>query len=167
MTVSTTEEQRKGMMELFQGEVIGEALFDAMLHHCSDERERYVIGTMLQLETETKARLRQAAAQRGMDYAEDSKERDAGEALAKDLSTASWAEKMKALHDILNDTYVPRYKEIDEAAGPDDKELTAYMVIHETSLLEASKRELDGRKTDSVGTILPQLRYPLPVPTKI
>jgi hypothetical protein len=155
-----------GLMELFQGEVIGESLFDRMLPNCEDSRQRYVVGTMLQLETETKARLRQAAAERGMDFWEDDNERTAGEGMARDLASASWEDKMRAIHDVLRDTYVPRYKEIAATAPAEDKELADYMVVHETSLFETTRRELAGDTENSIETILPQLRYPLPVPDR-
>src|SRR5437764_10584484 len=102
------DQQRQALRELYQGEVIGEAVFDKMLHHLDDDRQRYVVATMLQLETETKARLRPVAAASGLDIAEDPAERAAGEALAAQLSTATWLEKMQSLHDILEGTYVPR-----------------------------------------------------------
>lgn len=167
MTLTTEDAQRTGMMELFQGEVLAESLFDAMLHHCADDRERYVIGTMLQLETETKARLRKAIAERGMVFAEDPAKRDFGRGLAQKLETAPWLGKMKTLFDVLDGVYVPRYQEINDAAGPDDREITEYMVLHETSLRECLWRELNGDTIGSVELILPQLRYPLPVPHKL
>jgi hypothetical protein len=164
MTTKIEGAQRMGMMELFQGEVLAESLFDAMLHHCSDDRERYVIGTMLQLETETKARLRQAIAQREMSFAEESEKRDFGKALARNLESEPWLGKMKTLFDVLDGVYVPRYQEINDAASPEDKEITGYMVMHETSLRECLWRELNGNTNSSVELILPQLRYPLPIP---
>lgn len=162
-----TDEQRAGLQELYQGEVIGEAVFDAMLHHLDGDRQRYVVATMLQLETETKARLRQHAAVRGLDLAEDPEQRKAGEGLAAQLASVTWQEKMEVLHDILAGTYVPRYREIAAAAAPEDAEVTAYMVEHETSLLAVTERELAGDTATSVARILPQLRYPLPEPSAV
>lgn len=164
MTPKIGVEEHEHILELFQGEVLAEALFDAMIHHCKDDRERYVLGTMLQLETETKARLRQAVAERAMPFAEDTSKRDIGRGLAKKLENATWTAKMHTLFNILNDVYVPRYHEINEAAGAQDKKITEYMVLHETSLREALRREMNGQKESSVETILPQLRYPLPAP---
>lgn len=152
----TDDTQRQALRELYQGEVIGEALFDKMLADLDDDRERYVIATMLQLETETKARLRQTAMLRGFDLAEDTAQRVAGEGLAAEMAGSTWTQKTQLIHDILAGTYVPRYVEIAATAAPEDAEITAYMVTHETSLLEATKRELAG-DTNSVETVIPQL----------
>jgi hypothetical protein len=46
------------MVELYQGEVLGEVLFDHMLSYFEEPDKQYKISVMLQLETETKARLR-------------------------------------------------------------------------------------------------------------
>ncbi len=44
--------------ELYQSEVLGEAAFLALIKVAKNPREKYHFGTLLQLETETKARLR-------------------------------------------------------------------------------------------------------------
>jgi hypothetical protein len=162
-----TDQQRQALRELYQGEVTGEAVFDKMLHHLDDDRQRYIVATMLQLETETKARLRPHAARLGLDLAENPQHRADGEALAAQLADATWTAKMQSLHDILNGTYVPRYIEIAATAAPEIAEIAAYMVAHETSLLEVTKRELTGNTINSVETVIPQLRHPIPAPIRV
>jgi hypothetical protein len=158
------DRQRQALTELYQGEVLGEAAFDAMLPHLDDDRQRYVVATMLQLETETKARLRPIAAMCGLDLAEDPAQKKAGAGLALDLVGASWRERMQVLYDVTGGTYLPRYQEFAELAGPEHADITAYMVEHEASLFEVAKRELAGDTDNSVDLVVPQLRYPLPVP---
>lgn len=158
------DRQRQALTELYQGEVLGEAAFDAILTQLEDERQRYVVATMLQLETETKARLRPIAALHGIDVAEDPAQRAAGAGLATQLVGATWPEMMQVLSDITGGTYLPRYQEFAALAGPEDAEITGYMVEHEASLFEVAERELAGDTTNSVELVLPQLRYPLPVP---
>ena len=46
----------QGLNELYQGEVLGEVLFNRMLELFPEHR--YEVSIMFQLETETKARLR-------------------------------------------------------------------------------------------------------------
>lgn len=93
----TTNDESGYLTELYQGEVLGEALFNKMLPDLDNDRERYVVATMLQLETETKARLRQVVAQRGLNLAEESAQRTAGEGVAAQLASMNWLEKMQRL----------------------------------------------------------------------
>jgi hypothetical protein len=44
--------------DLYESEIFGEAVFLALVEIARDPREKYQLGTLLQLETETKARLR-------------------------------------------------------------------------------------------------------------
>jgi predicted PhzF superfamily epimerase YddE/YHI9 len=159
------DRQRQALTELYQGEVLGEAAFDAIMPHLEDDRQRYVVATMLQLETETKARLRPIAALYGLEVTEDPAQRAAGAGLGAELARATWLEKMQVLSDITGGTYLPRYQEFAALAGPEDAEITGYMVEHEASLFEVAKRELAGHTANSVELVLPQLRYPLPVPS--
>ena len=56
--------------ELYQSEVLGEAAFLALIKVAKNEREKYHFGTLLQLETETKARLRPFLCRHGLDLDE-------------------------------------------------------------------------------------------------
>ena len=60
-----------GLIEYYRGETIGEVLFDGLLSSRTESRHRYVMGTMLQLETETKARLRPAMVKHALPIIED------------------------------------------------------------------------------------------------
>jgi hypothetical protein len=57
--------------ELYESEVFGETLTLALLAAAKNERERYHHGTLLQLETETKARLRPFLFKHGINLSED------------------------------------------------------------------------------------------------
>ena len=57
--------------ELYQSEVLGEAAFLALVNIAKNAREKYHIGTVLQLETETKARLRPFILAHGIDLVEE------------------------------------------------------------------------------------------------
>ena len=54
----TLEEFRDCLLDYYQTEVRGEAFFGAMLGKFDNPHHLYKIGSLLQLETETKARLR-------------------------------------------------------------------------------------------------------------
>ena len=63
-------EFKKGLSEEYQGEVIGEVFFGGLLERFDSPEHRYKLATLLQLETETKARLRPAALELGVELAE-------------------------------------------------------------------------------------------------
>jgi uncharacterized protein with von Willebrand factor type A (vWA) domain len=150
--------------ELYQGEVLGEALFNRMLRDLEDDRQRHVVASMLQLETETKALLRQAAAERGLGLDEDDEQRAAGEAIAASLGATTWLDKVQQLQAGIRDHYLPRYQVIAAEAAPEDREVTAFMVRHETALLEVVTAEATGQVETSLAPLDDHLRFPLPPP---
>lgn len=150
-----------GLIEYHRGEVIGEVLFDGLLATLTSDRHRYVMGTMLQLETETKARLRPVMQKHGLAISEEPSARAEGMMLAAAMKSLAWLDVMQALRRELEDTYVPRYEAIARQAPPEDRAFCESMVVHERSLLEVAVRELAGDEQTSVELIVPQLRYPL------
>jgi hypothetical protein len=67
-----------GLSELYQGEVIGEVILNCLLVQFRSPRQQYLLGSVLQLETETKARLRPTAAILGIDLVESEESRKMG-----------------------------------------------------------------------------------------
>lgn len=149
------------IVELYQGEVLGEALFNRMLVDLGDERERYVAATLLQLETETKARLRQELVARGLPVVEDEARRAAGAKVGASLAAMSWIDKMRRLDAGIGGTYLPRYRVIADLAGPDERAVADEMVVHESALLEAVRREAAGDTATSLDPVEALLRFPL------
>lgn len=150
--------------ELYQGEVLGEALFDRMLRDLDDDRQRHVVGSLLQLETETKALLRPALAARGLPLAEDPGQRAAGEQVGASLGPLPWLDKMAQLRAGIADHYLPRFQAIAAEAAEDNREVTALMVRHETALLEVVTREAAEEVDGSLAPLDGHLRFPLPPP---
>jgi hypothetical protein len=150
--------------ELYQGEVLGEALFNRMLRDLEDDRQRHVVASLLQLETETKALLRQAVAARGLGLAEDDAQRAAGEQIAAALGASTWLDKVQQLQAGIRDHYLPRYQLIAAEAAAEDRDVTALMVRHETALLEVLTREATGQVDTSLAPLDDHLRFPLPPP---
>jgi hypothetical protein len=155
-----------GLQEFYQGEILGEALFDTMLHSARNESERYKIALMLQLETETKARLRPILAAQGLPLQEDPGMRPEGERFARELEGATWKEKMQALADSIGRTYVPRYRELTGSLPPPLRAVGESMVAHEQALLEMARRELAGDSKRSDEPVRDLLINPLPRPVE-
>ena len=152
------------LQEFYQGEILGEAMFDAMLQSARDELQRYKIALMLQLETETKARLRPHLAAQGLPLQEDAQMRPRGEQFARELEQASWNEKMRALEQSLSQTWLPRYRELTAALPPSLRSIGESMVAHEEALLEMARREVGGESDRSDEPVRDLLAYPLPRP---
>ena len=65
-----SEQFKKDLSELYQGEILGEVLFDQMLSYFQSPDKQYKLSLLLQLETETKARLRPTLVLLGIDLVE-------------------------------------------------------------------------------------------------
>jgi hypothetical protein len=154
------------LQEFYQGEILGEAMFDAMLQAARDDNERYKIGLMLQLETETKARLRPVLAAQGLPLQEDPRMRPDGERFGRALDHADWNAKMRALGDSIGQTWLPRYRELTAALPPLLRAVGQSMVEHEQALLEMARRELTGQSHRSDEPVRSLLAHPLPRPVQ-
>jgi hypothetical protein len=153
-----------GLTEMYQGEILGEALLDKMLAFYDEPLKRYKIATMLQLETETVARLRPSMLELGLDLAETNESRALGIQAAESLQGLDWADLMVRLRDLVK-PYVDRYHEIVTTAPPPYRAIAESMVVHEESLYRFTERELAGDSEHSLDDIIAQLHHPLPRPS--
>ena len=157
----TMDEFKQGLFEMYQGEVIGEVAFNRLLSQFQDPDHRFKVAVMLQLETETKARLRPAMVELGLDLTEAESARTQGEGLAEILEGKNWNEAMLILRDALV-PYVERYREITAEAPASYRELAQSMVTHEESLHRFAELEIAGDVEKSLDGIVAQLVFPLP-----
>ncbi|MEH6556973.1 MAG: hypothetical protein V7459_02540 [Oceanicoccus sp.] len=154
----SSEQFKQGLSELYQGEILGEALFDQMLTYFQSPDHQYKLSLLLQLETETKARLRPALALLGIDFKEQAEFRKAGLDIASSLKGKSWEETMVTLRDIVEPA-VSHYKEIASCAPPEYLGITELMVAHEKSLYDFFQLELEGSGELSIDKIYQQIHY--------
>jgi hypothetical protein len=117
---------------------------------------KFKIAVMLQLETETKARLRPTLMQSGLDIAESHGSRKLGLEMAAAMQGKTWEETMFALQDIVKPA-VERYRKIADGAPIEFQPVAQSMVKHEQSLYEFTKLELSGGKENSLAAIVAQL----------
>jgi hypothetical protein len=147
--------------ELYQSEVLGEKAFLALINIANNDREKYHIGTVLQLETETKARLRPFMLKHGFDLVENP-----GAELVDQIVTAyrenDWLDFLAGLRPLVDD-FVARFKEIALAGPAEDQEILQSMVAHEEAFVSWIEKEAAG-EADSLGAIISQLQYPLTAP---
>ena len=155
------DQYKIGLSEQYQGEVTGEVALNCLLMKFRSPREQYVLGTVLQLETETKARLRPFLARLGIDITESEESRQMGLALAEMVEELDWAGSMALLAQALI-PYVEKYQEIAELAPPEYKEVAELMAVHERSLQELWEEESREPSQQALDEIVRQLRDPLP-----
>ncbi len=153
-------EFKKGLSEEYQGEVIGEVFFGGLLERFDSPEHRYKLATLLQLETETKARLRPAALELGVELAEFDESRKLGHDFKKSCDGMDWKAMMTHLATIV-EPYVKRYSDIAEIAPPEYKEVADSMVVHERSIQTFARREASGETEHSLDDVIKQLKFPL------
>ncbi len=153
----------EGITAMYQGEVLGEALFDRMLKSFDDPMQRYKVATMLQLESETVARLRPTLMELGLDLGEADTSRESGIKWADSLDGLAWNEVMVKLRDALQ-PYIEHYRAIVEQAPPQYRTVAESMVVHEESLRTFTELEIAGDTEHSLDDVIAQLHHPLPRP---
>ena len=158
----TTPVYPECIRELYESEISGEAFSLALLRVAKNERDRYQLGTLLQLETETKARLRPLLSKYGQSLSEDMElsEVDGAVAAYQAVDFAEFAALMKpAVQGFLS-----RFQEIELVGPPEDQKILNSMVRHESSILKWLEMESEGNTEGSLDAMIAELQYPLPAP---
>ncbi len=143
----------------YQGEVRGEALFASYVALEEDAGRRHKWATCLQLETETKARLRPFLARLGLSVIQEAIPERVAE-FARTYASKSWRQHMEELVGI-TDRYLEKFRAIEAAALPDEWEVAHSMVVHELALKRFAELEIEGDAQNSLVDVVKQLQYPL------
>ena len=153
-------EFKEGFKEEYQGEVIGEVFFDGLLKRFDSPQHRYKLATLLQLETETKARLRPTALELGLELAELDEYRKLGHDFVESCEGMDWKGVMAYLGPLV-ETYVNKFTGIAEIAPPEYKDVADSMVVHETAILTFANLEASGDTEHSLDDVIKQLKFPM------
>jgi hypothetical protein len=155
------------MAELYQGEIAGEIMFEALIAEHESPAARHLLGAVLQAESETKARLRPAMVRLGVPITASELSRNLAETYLAPLKGLAWPDFLAALDAGVRSVGVPRYEEIARIAAADGDpiavEVANYMVIHETALAEMVARAIEGDPSPTRG-LDALLHFPLPPP---
>jgi hypothetical protein len=149
---------------IYQGEVLGEAVFNLYLGLEENAERRYKLATLLQLESETKVRLRPFMTQLGLSIAQ-AEVRDRIAESAQSYRSKSWRQHMEELAGITS-FFLEKFREIEDAAPDSEREVTHSMVVHETALNKFAQLELAGDANNSLNDVIAQLQYPLAPPPR-
>lgn len=144
---------------MYQGEVLGEAVFACYVGLEQDAQRRYKWATLLQLETETKARLRPFLTRLGLSVAQDDVREQTAD-FAKSFGSKSWHEHMQELAGITS-FFLDQFHAIENAAPDSEREVAHSMVVHESALHKFAQLELAGDAKNSLNDVIAELQYPL------
>ena len=146
--------------ELYESEILGESLFLALVAVAKSPRDRYHFGTLLQLESETKARLRPLLFKHriSLDETMDLSLVDLAVGAYRDLTSQEFA----ALNVPVLEEFLARFDAIVKVGDDADREILESMVRHEAAIVRWATMERDGDMEGSLDDIIAQLNYPLP-----
>ncbi len=148
------------LREYYQGEVLGEAFFEAVLHDFDNPDYRYKICNLLQLETETKARLRPHLLELEASVQELESSREAGRELAKSFARGDWEEFISRLNEA-GEPLTNRQREVAQIAPHQFRELADSMRVHGEAIQRFCELELAGDGANSIRDVVAQLNYPV------
>jgi hypothetical protein len=149
--------------ELYQGEVGGEAFFCALLGRFKEPDQQYKLASLLQLETEFKARIRPIAFAHGIDLVERDESRREVVQFADSLSGASWEQAMSQFAALMKG-FVARFEVLSASVPSAYADFAKAIVEHETSIGEFAALEASGETGRSLDRVAKQLVNPLPRP---
>jgi hypothetical protein len=142
----------------YQGEVLGEAFFAACVALEADTERRRKWASLMQLESETKARLRPFLVRLGLSVAQDDVSARVAE-LTKDFASKPWRQHMEEIAEV-TDFYLQKFRVIEAAAPASERGMAEVMVAHETALNRFARMELAGETEESLRDVEAQLRWP-------
>ncbi len=157
----TTQDYAACVRELYEGEIVGEAMALALIDVSRDDRDRHAFGTLLQLETETKARLRPFLARHGLTLKETANLTDVELIVGAYKATGSFREFATAIRPVA-EKYLARIEEIARSGPAEDHEVLYSMVRHEAAIVKWFVMESEGKSEGSLDGMIEQLQYPLP-----
>lgn len=146
----------------YESEIFGEASALALLAAAEDDRDRYHFGTLLQLETETKARIRPLLFRHGIELSEDMELGDI-EGMVADYREHGFGKFLGDSIPIV-EKFLTVFQQIERICPPEDRAIAESMVRHESSIRRWMQMESDGETEGSLDDIISQLQYPLPRP---
>ena len=146
--------------EYYQGEVLGEAFFEAALRDFDKPDYRYKVCNLLQLETETKARLRAHLLKLDGPVEELESSRAAGRELATSFARGDWNAFIARLNEA-GEPLTNRQREVAQIAPHRFRELADSMRVHGESIQRFCELELSGDGENSIRDVVAQLNYPV------
>ena len=158
---------KKCLLDVYHGEQTGEVAFELMLHQAEDEEQRYILGSLLQLETEGKAIVRPILLKSGLSMLDVPESRVNGAAAADQMNQMPWKERFAATAELVRTNFLPRYEELATLVSPDEDpvayKVAKFMGDHERALIATSEKIAAG-ESDPAQPVVQLLHFPLKRP---
>lgn len=158
-----SDEQVREVAEMYQGEVYGEAFYCALLDLFDTPLQKHLIGSLLQLETENKARLRQIVFGHGGDIIESDASRNDARDFIRQVEHMSWTDAT-AYMVAASVEFQDRYREIVKTVPDALKPVVNSMIEHEDLIIAAMKLASEGEDEKAIELVAGELMMPLPKP---
>lgn len=158
-----SEQQKLEVAEMYQGEVYGEAFYCALLELFHSPLQKHLIGSLLQLETENKARLRQIVYQHGGDIVESDASRSEARDFIRGVEGMSWTEAT-AYMVAASVEFQDRYRELVQTVPDVLKPVFDTMIDHEDLIIAAMRLASEGEDEKAIDLVAGQLMMPLTRP---
>ena len=152
-------------LEVYHAEQAGEAIFELMLQYANNDRERFIFGSMLQLETEAKAIMRPTLVKLELPIEENPISREQGIKVGEVFREMPFNELIENIYSSVKNIYLPQYAELETLITEDDKEcfeLAKFMGDHERALLMASDNIIKENEA-FMEPVTKMLRFPIPL----
>ncbi len=158
-----SEQQVREVAEMYQGEVYGEAFYCALMQHFDTPVQKHLIASLLQLETENKARLRQIVFENGGDVVESDASREDARDFIRQVENMSWTDA--TAHMVAASVeFQDRYREIVKTVPEAMKPIVNDMIEHENLIIAAMRLASEGEDEKAIELVSGQLTMPLSKP---
>ena len=156
------------LLDAYHGEQFGEAVFEALLEKIETDEQRYVAGTLLQLETEGKALIRPVLSRLGLPLDTNAAKRAEGGSAVEALIELPWRDKFNAMAASIRARGLPQYEALATlVSAEEDAEahaLAEFLGTHERAILAASEN-IAADRADPLAPVIEILHFPLVAPT--
>lgn len=158
---------RDCLLDVYLGEHAGEAAFEIMLTKAEDLEQQYIIGSLLQAETEGKAIMRPLISRLGLPMLDNNGVSAGGADAAEQINALPWRERFVALGETVRTSYLPRYEELATLVSADEDaeaaRIAQFMGDHERALIALADNVANG-VADPAAPIAAILHFPLARP---
>ncbi|HEX3334708.1 MAG TPA: hypothetical protein VHS57_10215 [Acidimicrobiales bacterium] len=137
-------------VKAYQGEVLGEALFDRMADQMDDADHKAKMRVLAKLERRTKEAVAPALERAGLSTQPDDESLETAEALAGAADTP-WKDLMATFEPITSQ-FCAMYRRIGEL-DPSERAASDLLVAHELALRAFARAEIDGATDTSLDQI--------------
>ena len=151
------------LLDVYHAEQTGEVIFESMLRYAQNKEERFILGSMLQLETEAKAIMRPSLVQLELPIEEEKLSREQGIIIGESFKEMPFAELMQNIENSVRNIYLPQYEELETLITEEDSDyfkLAKFMGDHERALL-LSAENINSNFEDPMKPVTELLRFPI------